>query len=54
MFNKLFTNKILYIFNQCNDEYKPCFQLRMSYRFNAAGSKYKGSGAGLDVKERIK
>lgn len=42
------------IFNQCNDEYKPCFQLRMSYRFNAAGSKYKGSGAGLDVKERIK
>lgn len=42
------------IFNQCNDEYKPCFQLRLSYRFNAAGSKYKGSGAGLDVKERIK
>lgn len=42
------------IFNRSIDEYKPCIQLTMSYRFNAAGSKYRGTGAGLDVKERIK
>ena len=42
------------IFRQRNDEYSPCVQLTVSYRFNTAGSKYKGTGAGQDVKERMK
>lgn len=38
---------------QSNDGYKPCIQLRASYRFNSADSKYKGNGAGQSVKERM-
>lgn len=40
--------------NQRNDAYSPCIQLMLSYRFNTARSKYKGTGAGQDVKERMK
>lgn len=40
--------------NQRNDAYSPCIQLMISYRFNTARSKYKGTGAGQDVKERMK
>ena len=39
--------------NQSNDSYSPCVQLRVSYRFNTANSKYKGTGAGQDAKNRM-
>lgn len=38
---------------QSNDSYAPCVQLRVSYRFNTANSKYKGTGAGQDAKSRM-
>ncbi|MCQ2254594.1 MAG: TonB-dependent receptor family protein [Bacteroidaceae bacterium] len=38
---------------QSNDSYSPCVQLRLSYRFNTANSKYKGTGAGQDAKSRM-
>lgn len=38
---------------QSNDSRSPCLQLRLSYRFNAANSKYKGTGAGQDAKNRM-
>lgn len=38
---------------QSNDSYAPCLQLRLSYRFNTANSKYKGTGAGQDAKSRM-
>ena len=38
---------------QSNDSYAPCVQLRLSYRFNTANSKYKGTGAGQDAKSRM-
>lgn len=38
---------------QSNDSYSPCIQLRLSYRFNTANSKYKGTGAGQDAKSRM-
>ena len=39
--------------NQNNDGYAPSVELRLSYRFNSAGSKYKGTGAGQSVKDRM-
>lgn len=39
--------------SQSNDSYSPCVQLRLSYRFNTANSKYKGTGAGQDAKSRM-
>ena len=42
-----------FIHNQNNDYYSPSFQLRLSYRFNTANSKYKGTGAGADAKSRM-
>ncbi|MDY4852673.1 MAG: outer membrane beta-barrel family protein [Prevotella sp.] len=42
-----------FIHNQNNDYYSPCVQLRLSYRFNTANSKYKGTGAGADAKSRM-
>ncbi|MCI6117894.1 MAG: outer membrane beta-barrel protein [Prevotella sp.] len=42
-----------FIHNQNNDYYSPCVQLRVSYRFNTANSKYKGTGAGADAKSRM-
>lgn len=42
-----------YIINQSNGFYRPCIQLRISYRFNSARSKYKGTGAGQDAKDRM-
>ena len=38
---------------QDNNTYSPCIQLRASYRFNSANSKYKGTGAGQDAKNRM-
>lgn len=38
---------------QSNDYYRPCVELRLSYRFNSANSKYKGTGAGQSAKERM-
>lgn len=42
-----------YIINQSNDHRSPCIQLRIGYRFNSARSKYKGTGAGQDAKDRM-
>jgi len=41
------------IVRQNNDSYRPCVQLRLSYRFNSANSKYKGTGAGQSAKDRM-
>jgi len=38
---------------QSNNGYRPCIQLRASYRFNSANSKYKGTGAGESAKSRM-
>lgn len=38
---------------QDNNGYMPSLQLRASYRFNTANSKYKGTGAGQDAKQRM-
>lgn len=38
---------------QDNNSYMPALQLRASYRFNTANSKYKGTGAGQDAKQRM-
>ena len=43
-----------YIIDQSNDNYNPCVILRVSYRFNSASSKYKGTGAGESAKSRMK
>ena len=42
-----------FIHSQNNDYNSPCVQLRLSYRFNTANSKYKGTGAGADAKSRL-
>ena len=42
-----------FIHSQNNDYYSPCVQLRLSYRFNTTNSKYKGTGAGQDAKNRM-
>ena len=42
-----------FIHSQDNQYYSPCVQLRLSYRFNTANSKYKGTGAGQDAKNRM-
>ena len=42
-----------FIHNQNNDYYSTSVQLRLSYRFNTANSKYKGTGAGADAKSRM-
>ena len=42
-----------FIHNQNNNYYAPSVQLRLSYRFNTANSKYKGTGAGQDAKNRM-
>ena len=48
-FKKLFVN-----YKKSNNyNYYPCVQLRVSYRFNTANSKYKGTGAGQDAKNRM-
>lgn len=38
---------------QSNDRFSPCIQLRVSYRFNSAQNKYKGTGAGDAAKSRM-
>ena len=43
-----------YAIDQPNDNFNSSITLRVSYRFNSASSKYKGTGAGLDVKNRMK
>ena len=42
-----------YIISQSNDRRAPGIVLRASYRFNSAKSKYKGTGAGQSVKDRL-
>ena len=42
-----------YIINQSNDNYNSCITLRISYRFNSASNKYKGTGAGESAKSRL-
>lgn len=42
-----------FIHNQNNNYYSPSVQLRLSYRFNTANSKYKGTGAGQDARNRM-
>ena len=42
-----------YIINQSSDNYNPCITLRVSYRFNSASNKYKGTGAGESAKNRL-
>ena len=42
-----------YIINQSSDNFNPCILLRVSYRFNSASNKYKGTGAGESVKSRL-
>ncbi|MCQ2077749.1 MAG: TonB-dependent receptor family protein [Bacteroidaceae bacterium] len=42
-----------YFIRQTNDRRNPGIFLRASYRFNSAQSKYKGTGAGQSVKERM-
>lgn len=39
--------------DQKNDFRGPCITLRLSYRFNSANNKYKGTGAGQDAKSRM-
>lgn len=41
------------VIQQSNDRYQPCVQLRVSYRFNSAQNKYKGTGAGESAKNRM-
>jgi len=41
------------LIRQSNNSYNPCVQLRVSYRFNSASSKYKGTGAGQSAKDRM-
>ncbi len=38
---------------QSNDGFSPCVMLLISYRFNSARSKYKGTGAGQDAAGRM-
>jgi len=38
---------------QSNDGYRSCVLLRVSYRFNSAQNKYKGTGAGESAKNRL-
>lgn len=40
-------------FRQTNDYYSSAITLRISYRFNSAQNKYKGTGAGESVKNRM-
>ena len=42
-----------YLIDQPNDRYNSCITLRVSYRFNSASSKYKGTGAGQSAKDRL-
>lgn len=42
-----------YIINQSSDNFNPCVMLRVSYRFNSASNKYKGTGAGQSAKDRL-
>ncbi len=42
-----------YVIDQPNDNFNSCLTLRVSYRFNSASSKYKGTGAGQSAKNRL-
>lgn len=39
--------------HQVNDYRRPCVMLGISYRFNSTSSKYKGTGAGQDARNRM-
>ncbi len=42
-----------YVIDQPNDNFNTFLMLHISYRFNSAGSKYKGTGAGQEAKNRM-
>ena len=42
-----------YVVDQPNDNFNSCIMLRVSYRFNSATNKYKGTGAGESAKSRL-
>ena len=42
-----------YIIDQSSDNFNSCLTLRVSYRFNSASSKYKGTGAGESARSRL-
>ena len=42
-----------FVVDQTNDRCTPSLVLRVSYRFNSANDKYKGTGAGQDAKSRM-
>lgn len=48
-----FTDYGSYTIRQTNDNRQPGILLRVSYRFNSASNKYKGTGAGQDAKSRM-
>ncbi|MDO5322276.1 MAG: outer membrane beta-barrel family protein [Bacteroidia bacterium] len=43
-----------YMIDQPNDRFNSCVILRVSYRFNSASNKYKGTGAGQSAKSRLR
>lgn len=51
--NHIVTDYGNFVNSQSNDSYAPCLQLLLSYRFNTANNKYKGTGAGQDAKNRM-
>ncbi|MDO5443251.1 MAG: outer membrane beta-barrel family protein [Bacteroidia bacterium] len=42
-----------YVIDQPNDNFNSFLTLRVSFRFNSTNSKYKGTGAGQDAKNRM-
>ena len=42
-----------YVIDQPNDNFNTFLTFRVSYRFNSTSSKYKGTGAGQDAKNRM-
>lgn len=42
-----------YVIDQPNDNFNSFVTFRVAYRFNSTGSKYKGTGAGQDAKNRM-
>ena len=47
----LYSNRMMYRKTEDNDS--RCIQLSLRYRFNVTRSKYKGTGAGNDEKDRL-
>ncbi len=56
--NRMVENNYVYFgplnCRQSEDSRRPAIILRASYHFNSASSKYRGTGAGQDVMQRLK